>query len=104
MRKKIFIAAVLVFSTFHFSFSQSPLSFKVDILGHAEIRNGGMKDSAHYDPRFMASRERLIADYTDSSSNLRWTMHLNLQHKTIWGQNGSLQIFEGWGKLSTLWG
>jgi hypothetical protein len=104
MRKKIFIAAVLVFSTFHFSFSQSPLSFKVDILGHAEIRNGGMKDSVHYDPRFMVSRERLIADYSDSSSSLQWNMHLNLQHTAIWGQNGGLKIFEGWGKLSTQWG
>lgn len=105
--KKISLAfALLSLFTFCFSFSraQSPVTFKVDILGHAEIRKGGLKDSLNYDPRFLVSRERLITDYTGKSENLRWDLHLTLQHTTIWGQNGGLKIFEGWGKLSTLWG
>ena len=80
--------------------AQSPLTFKVDILGHGEIRKGGLKDSSNYDPRFLVSRERLITDYTGKSGKMRWDLHLTLQHTTIWGQNGGLKIYEGWGKLS----
>ncbi len=80
--------------------AQSPLTFKVDILGHGEIRKGGLKDSSNYDPRFLVSRERLITDYHGISEKVRWDLHLTLQHSTIWGQNGGLKVYEGWGKLS----
>lgn len=114
MRTPTFVLAfsVLFFSLFPFFDSvhaqqeveKSPVTFKVDILGHAEIRKGGLKDSSRYDPRFMVSRERLLTDYTGKTGNLRWDLHLTLQHTTIWGQTGSLQVYEGWGKLSNLWG
>ena len=82
----------------------SPLSVKLDVLGHGEMRNGGIKDSSSYDPRFLVSRERLLVDYTGSSEKLRWDLSLTLQHLAIWGQQGSLRVFEGWGKLSNNWG
>ncbi len=82
----------------------SPLSVKLDVLGHGEIRHGGIKDSLKYDPCFLVNRERLIAGYSGSSERLRWDMGLTLQHSAIWGQNGSLTVFEGWGKLSNKWG
>lgn len=82
----------------------SPLSVKLDVLGHGEIRKGGIKDSSNYDPRFLVSRERLLVDYTGSSEKLRWDLSLTLQHLAIWGQQGSLRVFEGWGKLSNNWG
>lgn len=68
-------------------------------MGHGEIRKGGQKDSSNYDPRFLVSRERLIADYTGTSGKMSWDLHLNVQHTTIWGQNGGLKIYEGWGKI-----
>lgn len=99
MKKHVLFLTLLLASAATLT-AQSNLTFKFDILGHAEIRKGGLKDSSNYDPRFLVNRNRLIADYFGTSGKMRWDFHLTLQHKTIWGQTGSLKIFEGWGKLS----
>lgn len=99
MKKHVLFLTLLLTSAATLT-AQSNLTFKVNILGHGEIRKGGLKDSSNYDPRFLVNRERLIADYFGTSGKLRWDLHLTLQHTTIWGQGGGLKIYEGWGKLS----
>ncbi len=81
------------------------LSIGLFLLGHGEMRNGGLnssessssEESDNY-ANFLMNRSRLTVDYKKTGLEAKVTA----QHGGVWGQKGqgNFNLFEAWAKLS----
>ena len=80
------------------------LDVSLQVLGHGEMRIGGLDASADVEGKesenayFLMERTRLTLDYKRTGLEAKVTA----QHKGIWGQSGqgNMNLYEAWAKLS----
>ena len=80
------------------------LDVSLQMLGHGEMRIGGLDASAEEEGKksenayFLMERTRLTLDYKRTGLEAKVTA----QHKGVWGQSGqgSMNLYEAWAKLS----
>ena len=82
------------------------LDLSLHMLGHGEMRVGGLADSESESSNsdndrayFLMERTRLTVDYKQTGLATRVTAH----HTGVWGQKGqgNFNLFEAWAKLSS---
>ena len=82
---------------------ENNLTVDMQLMSRGEIRDGGLTDASDDEnatdkSNFILGRSRLVFNYQRPGLDTK----MNVQHLGVWGQagKGSVNIFEGWAKLS----